>query len=297
MGGTRYCVITAIKAGRGVTVKNSPGRITFGEQLGQLNISGFVLTETFHEPRLILPRHDHEHANINFTLDGSFRETVGNRPQECESGSLLVKPPGEPHGNQYGRKGAHCLVVEMSPRRLDDIRAFTSLFDTPAHIKGGTLSLIMRRIYGELRGQASGFELVIEGLILEMLGQAFRQNNLRDRATPPSWLKQAQELIHQHFAEKISLHLIADAVQIHPSHLARAFRKYHRCSIGEYVRRLRIEYAAQEILKSALSLTDISLAAGFSDQSHFTHEFKRQLRTTPAEYKNLHSRTALTKRH
>lgn len=277
-------------------MKNGLGRITFGQQVGQLSISGFVLTETFHEPRLILPRHDHECANINFTLDGSFRESVGNRPQECETGSLLVKPPGEPHGNLYGRKGAHCLVVEMSPRRLDEIRAFTNLFDTPAHMKGGTLSLIMRRIYGELRGQARGFELVIEGLILEMLGQTFRQNNLKDYSTPPSWLIQAQELIHQQFAEKLSLRVIADVVQIHPSHLARTFRKFHRCSIGEYVRRLRIEYAAQELRKSASSLSDISLAAGFSDQSHFTHEFKRQLRTTPARYKKLQSCNALTKK-
>ena len=69
------------------------GRITFGQQIGQLSISGFVLTETFHEPSLILPRHDHECANIVFTLDGSFRETVGNRPQECETGSLLVNRP------------------------------------------------------------------------------------------------------------------------------------------------------------------------------------------------------------
>jgi AraC family transcriptional regulator len=274
-------------------LKNGLGRITFGE----LNVSGFVVTETLHEPGLTLPRHDHEYANINFTLDGSFRETVGNRPQECEIGSLLVRPPGEPHGNQYGPEGAHCLVVEVSPPRLDDIRAFTSIFETPAYVKGGALSLTMRRIYDELRGQGCGFELIIEGLILEVLGQTFRQNNLRNCSAPPRWLTQAQELVHQHFAEKLSLHVIADAVQIDPSHLARTFRKYYRCSIGEYVRRLRIEYAAQEILKSAASLTEISLAAGFSDQSHFTHEFKRQLRTTPAEYKKLHSRTVLTKKH
>jgi AraC family transcriptional regulator len=278
-------------------VKNSLGRITFGQQIGHLNISGFLLTETFHEPRLILPRHGHECAIINLTLDGSFQQTVGNRPQECETGSLLIIPPGQSHGNKYGHEGTHSLLIELSPPRLDDIRAFTNLFDTPAHVKGGALSLVMRRIYGELRGRVPGFELVIEGLILEMLGQTFRQNNLRDYSTPPRWLTQAQELIHQHFTEKLSLRVIADAVEIHPSHLARTFRQYHRCSIGEYVRRLRIEYAAQEVLKSASSLTDISLAAGFSDQSHFTHEFKRQLRSTPAEYKKLHSRTALTRKH
>lgn len=277
-------------------MKRALGSLTFGQQIGRLNVSGFVLTETFHEPRLTLPRHDHECAIINLTLNGSFRQIVGNRPQECEVGSLLTIPPGEPHGNKYGREGAHCLFIELSPPRLDDINSFTNLFETPAHVKGGTLSLMTRRIYNEFRRQAHGFELIIEGLILEMLGQTFRQNKFRNFPTPPKWLRQAQELIHQHFTEKLSLRIIADAVQIHPSHVARTFRLHHRCSIGEYVRRLRIEYAAQEILESTSSLTDISLAAGFSDQSHLTHEFKRQLQTTPAEYKKLHSRTALTKK-
>jgi len=277
-------------------VTNGLGRTIFGRQIGQLNISGFVLTETFHEPRLILPRHDHECAIINLTLDGSFQQTVGNRSQECEAGSLLIIPPGESHGNKYGHGGARSLLIELAPPRLDDVRAFTDLFETPAHVKGEALSLITRRIYDEFRGRASGFELVIEGLILEMLGQTFRQNNLRNIYTPPRWLVQAQELIHQHFAEKLSLCVIADAVGVHPSHLARTFRKYHHCSIGGYVRRLRIEYAAREILKSGSSLTDVALAAGFSDQSHLTREFKRQLQTTPAGYKKLHSRNALTKK-
>ncbi len=130
-----------------------------------------------------------------------------------------------------------------------------------------------------------------------MLGQTARQNKLRDFSPPPRWLKEAQELIHQHFTENISLYSIANVVQIHPSHLARVFRKYFQCSIGEYVRRLRIEYAAQEILKSDLSLADIALNAGFSDQSHFTHEFKRRMRITPAEYKKIYNCTAHTKTH
>jgi AraC family transcriptional regulator len=278
-------------------VEDGLGRITFGQQIGQLNISGFVLTETFHNPGLILPRHDHECANINLTLHGSFRETVGNRPQECESGSLLIKPPGEPHGNQYGGKGAHCLVVELSPARLDEIRGLTDLLNVPAHVRGGPLSLLSRRIYEEFSGRISGFEMVIEGLILEMLGQSARQNNLRKFSAPPRWLKQAQDLIHQHFAEKLSLHVIADAVQIHPSHLARSFRRHHHCSIGEYVRRLRVEYAALEILQSEFSLADIALAAGFSDQSHLTHEFKRLRGLTPAGFKKLYSRNSLTRKH
>ncbi|HEX8267312.1 MAG TPA: AraC family transcriptional regulator [Pyrinomonadaceae bacterium] len=277
-------------------MKNNPGQITFGRQIGSLDLNGFVLTETFHAPHLVLPRHDHERANINLTLDGSFRETVGNHPQESEPDSILIKPAGESHGNKYGDKGAHCLIIELSPPRLDGICSFTNLFDAPSHIKGGSLSIIARRIYREFHQRTNGFELIIEGLILEMLGQTARRNNTTDFSASPQWLKQARELIHQHFAEKLSLYGIADAVEIHPSHLARTFRRYHHCSIGEYVRRLRVEYAAREILKSDSPLADIAVAAGFSDQSHLTHEFKRQLQTTPAEYKKNYARNSDTKK-
>ena len=273
------------------------GQITFGKEISSINLNGFILTETFHEPRLFLPRHDHECANINLTLAGSFRETVGKHPQECEPASLLVKPPGESHGNKYGEKGAHCLIVELAPSRFDDIRSLTNLFGSPAHIRGGTLSVSAKRIYQEFRQRTNGFELVIEGLILEMLGETSRQNNFRNLAAPPRWLKEAQELIHQHFAEKLSLYGVADTIQVNPSHLARTFRKYYHCSIGEYVRRLRIEYVAREMLESELSFAEIALAAGFSDQSHFNHEFKRRMRMTPAEFKKLHARKNLTKKH
>jgi len=279
-------------------MKDNSGQITFGQQIGCLNLSGFVLTETFHAPRLVLPRHDHECANINLTLGGSFRETIGNHPQECESDSFLVKPAGESHGNKYGDKGAHCLIIELLPQRLDDIRKLTALFDAPAHVQGGSLlSIIAKGIYQEFRGRSSGFELIVEGLILEMLGQTARRNNIKNFSLPPPWLKESQELIHQHFKEKLSLYRIADTIQIHPSHLARMFRKYYHCSIGEYVRRLRIEFAAREIIKSELSLAEIALAAGFSDQSHFNHEFKRQMKITPIEYKKNNTRKNLTKKH
>jgi len=278
-------------------VEHDSRRITFGQQIGRLDIGGFVLTETFHKPGVILPRHDHECANFNLTLDGAFRETLGSCPQECEAGSVLVKPAGESHADKYGHKGAHCLIIELSPRRLDEIRSFTNLLDSPAHLRRGVVSQLSRRIYHEFSARVSGFEMVIEGLILEMLGQAARHHETKNCGASPRWLRQAQELIHQQFAEKLSLQIIADAVQIHPSHLARSFRTHHHCSVGEYVRRLRVEYAAGQILESDASLPEISLAAGFSDQSHFTREFKRRLAVTPAHYKRLRLRNTFTKKH
>jgi AraC-like DNA-binding protein len=48
----------------------------------------------------------------------------------------------------------------------------------------------------------------------------------------------------------LSLSFIAQSVGVHPVHLAHSFRRYYRCSVGEYVRRLRIGFACRQLSKT-----------------------------------------------
>jgi AraC family transcriptional regulator len=69
--------------------------------------------------------------------------------------------------------------------------------------------------------------------------------------------------------------------------LSREFRRYYSCTVGEYVRHLRIEYACRLLSASNASLAEIALAAGFFDQSHFARNFKWQTGMTPHEYRRI----------
>jgi AraC-like DNA-binding protein len=71
------------------------------------------------------------------------------------------------------------------------------------------------------------------------------------------------------------------AVGVHPVYLASAFRRHYRCSIGEYKRRLRVEFICGEIARSDAPLSQVALAAGYSDQAHFSRSFKRFAGMTP----------------
>jgi AraC family transcriptional regulator len=125
----------------------------------------------------------------------------------------------------------------------------------------------------------------IEGLVLEMLAEASR---LRQQDIPglrPRWLVQARELIHAHFAEPLSLSDIATAVGIHPVRLARAFRKDYRCSVGEFIRQVRIDSACRAMSSGELPLSEVALAAGFADQAHFARTFKRVVGMTPGQFR------------
>ena len=99
------------------------------------------------------------------------------------------------------------------------------------------------------------------------------------------WLNEARSLLHSQFAEQPSLSRIASTVGVHPVHLAREFRKHYGSSVGEYVRKLRIDFACQQLLASDDPPVKIATAAGFVDQSHFSRTFKRFLGTTPGKYR------------
>jgi AraC family transcriptional regulator len=267
-------------------VSSPPGKITFGQQLRSVEAGGFTFTETYHAPGLVLARHEHECANFNLTVSGHCRETMRAGSEVCGPSSLVIKPPGEAHSNSYGPSGARCLIVEVTPARLAALGPLSRLFDAPVSLDRGPLVALAARMYAEVRACGCASDLVLEGLALEFLGQLARLSTRATSPTPPRWLRQAQERIHVSLAERLALSDLAELAGVDASHFARAFRRWFGCSVGEYVRRLRLHHTAEQLAASDRSLAEIAHAAGFYDQSHFTNAFKLHFGVTPGEYRN-----------
>ncbi len=71
-------------------------------------------------------------------------------------------------------------------------------------------------------------------------------------------------------------------------HATRCMRKYYGVSPTEYINDLRITYAANLLLSSNLSVTDICYECGFMNISHFYDLFKAKYMMTPKEFYNTH---------
>jgi AraC family transcriptional regulator len=128
--------------------------------------------------------------------------------------------------------------------------------------------------------------LAMEGLILELLAETARSKDGVKKGRSPSWLAQVRELLHDRFAERLVLDEIAGAVGVHPVYLCRVFRQQYGCTVGDYVRKLRLDFASRQLATSSASLGEIAFAAGFADQSHFTKAFRRASSMTPAEWRH-----------
>lgn len=232
-----------------------------------------------------VPNHAHENAMFCLALRGVCTEVYGKKVRVYKPSAWSFLPANQVHSLEFQNSGMNSFSIEIAPLFAQRVLEYSLNLDNSVHCQGGLLTLLYKRVYSEFIRMDDVAPLSIEGLVFEMLAEVSRRQTEGAVEKSPRWLKQAQEILHERFSEYLSLSEISGAVGVHPVHLSRVFRVHYRCTIGDYIRRLRIEYALREILTSNTTLLEIATTAGFSDQSHFSRVFKRYMGMTPAEYR------------
>ena len=255
------------------------------EIIRSTKISSLLLHEIQIPAKSSIPMHSHPSALFCMALNGSCVEVYRNRLQEYQPFTLEYLPIDHTHSLKIRLANLRAFCVEIPPFLLDKIREYSLIVDQCVYTHRGLLGGLFMNLYKEFREMDTASPLAIEGITLEMLAEASRsRKGMMDRQ-PPRWLKQALDLLQEHFSDHLTITEIATTVGIHPVHLTREFRKFHRCTIGDYIRKLRIEQACYALAHSDFSLAQIALSAGFSDHSHFSRIFKRFMRVTPTQYR------------
>lgn len=250
-----------------------------------LKLSALTLRETLHAPSSRIPAHTHDKASICLTLTGQSLEIIGGTRITTQPGGVLMRGPKIIHSDEYvvPHRG---FMIELENKWLETCRHFLRVFEGHSYFPSGPVSALALQIYRESRIKDTIAPVIVEGLMLELLGHASR-SLIKPPVRLPGWLMQARDLLHGRFNDSINLVEIANIVGVHPTHLARTFKKHYRTTVGEYLRRLRLDWAMRQLSQTEDSITEIALAAGFYDQSHFSHLFKQHTGLSPAEFRTL----------
>lgn len=247
-------------------------------------IGGFTLSEGRHAAGSSLPWHTHPGPTLCFVYAGAFTERFAGATLECTPGTLKITPAGERHCNRFGREETRGLLVEADAARVERLGQHAAVLDERSSIRDELLASLAWRIAGELRRRDAAAPLASEGLLLEILAGVARALELRLTGALPRWLAEARDYLHDP-GQVGSLGELASAVGVHPVTLARGFRKVYGCSVGAYLRRLRVARAASELADTDAPLAEVALAAGFADQSHFSNVFRREMGMSPSAFR------------
>jgi AraC family transcriptional regulator len=253
----------------------------------RIQAAGFTVTEGVHQHGAELPWHHHETPTVCFVLQGAFTELWRGGSIACTSSTLKITPAGERHWDRFSRGDVRGLLIEADDSQVAAIRPYSAVLDERMSFHGGLVAAIAWRVYDEMRRMDATAPLAIEGLLLELVASASRLRERNGSSGRPRWLEDARDRIHVELGARPSLSGLAESVGVHPVTLARAFRRSFGCTVGEYVRSLRIERAALQLADTDLSLAEIALAAGFSDQSHFSNLFRRHTGLSPFRFRRV----------
>jgi AraC family transcriptional regulator len=250
------------------------------------SIGPFTLGEHYYAVAKSIPARVNREACITFVIEGTFREKYAGGSLVCRSGGVRFLPAGAQYATDIEPE-LRCLEVRGAPEILDELARQSVIPKNPAQISGVSTTWLANRLYAEFSREDGASAMAIEGLLLAILAEIARVETRQQARPIPSWLRQATEIVESRFLERLSLAGIASEVGVHYVHLSRQFHKYNQCTVGELIRRRRVQYASHLLAHSQMPLAEIALVCGFSDQSHLSFLFKRYMGVSPSKFRSV----------
>lgn len=105
----------------------------------------------------------------------------------------------------------------------------------------------------------------------------------------PSQLERYKKLLdylNTHFREEVNMEKVEEISHYSYRNINRIFEAIHQEPIGKYIKRLRLEKAAQFLKYSATGVNDIAYEVGFEDRAAFSKAFKARFGCSPLAYRN-----------
>ena len=257
--------------------------VTQGACLSDITCGPFRIVESLHAPGLTLTRHCHEWSTITVVLAGDFTESFPDGPRLCHTNTVLVKPPQVPHSNLYGSRGARCLIAEIrSVGAATDGKPGASGIERVQFSAHGGASRLAVHIAQVFRDADDAGRMSLESLLYQAIEPEDIHAHHRSRC---SAVQRAIEYMHAGFHRPMLLTDVAAVAGLHPTYMARAFRRHFNRTPGDLLRHLRANWAAHLLVETDHPISAVAQRSGFSDQSHLTRVFGRRMGASPGRYR------------
>jgi len=98
-------------------------------------------------------------------------------------------------------------------------------------------------------------------------------------------LQRVVNWVHENLEEELTVEALAKVAGMKSSHLERRVKRVFKVSVGQFVRKARIDLAAQLLRDSELGIAEIAMRCGYSEQSSLTRQFKAAVGCPPGEFR------------
>jgi AraC-like DNA-binding protein/mannose-6-phosphate isomerase-like protein (cupin superfamily) len=248
--------------------------------------------------------HSHEGFEILFLLEGATAyEFAGQSAVELHGGNFLVVPPDLVHRGLHNVRSPSTICgLALKASRLSawkntnfrtaDVGRLQTALENASrkvHPFNPALRWLVRRLMEETANYSANPHRAEAGIALRALICAVLVEAMRQILVPPTEPKEfvaaAIAYLRQHLQEPVRMSDLVRHVGFSRARMFDMFKAQTGLTPNDYLQRLRIEKAQEQLKQTNLSVTEIGLATGFSTGQYFSTVFGRYTGVSPTRFR------------
>ncbi len=248
--------------------------------------------------------HDHAFLELMYVLSGKAVHTVEGEVTTVEKGDYYVIDYRTAHSYRSVGKEPfvvfNCLFLPafIDPA-LTSVNSFNGVLQhylirmsqnrpsAPRPIYrfrdgSGEVERILFRMTKELENKDAGYLEVLRAHLITLIILSLRDSAFEEKESPVAI---ACKYIAKHYAEKITLSLIASRSNYSTPYFCKRFKEETGMPFLRYVEHIRAMEACRLLANTKEKITCVAEMVGYRDMSAFYGMFRRTMEMTPREYR------------
>lgn len=242
--------------------------------------------------------HYHNRIELHYVINGSLELCCNDETVIINTNELSIVSPMLSHSGRSGKEGVEYYVIMFDIEALYNDNIPASRYLEP---------IIKRKVCFDYKTSDHQIVSIIPEIIkineqperhhpLETIGLLYRllglfQHNCINTGPAPKKeahrMRDVLEYIDSHITDNISVLSVSERFNYNESYFCRKFKREVGCTVSQYIRTRRLEYARKLLETDKISVKHISDICGFSDSAHFTRSFEKAYGISPSKYRKI----------
>ena len=242
--------------------------------------------------RYAMPFHWHIENELILVRKGELDISIDGRRVTLSEGNGAFLVGGAVHGGIPRDCIYECLVLDLH-RFLDavpfggvDMIFEGSLGTSATYEKGSVGANLLGEIFTEMKNASHGYEWRVTGKLFLLVGASIADGviSLQPESSRLGGVKRVKKVlrkIRREYMSAITLEELSNEAGVSSKYLCRLFADITGRTPIDYLNYYRVERAAEELVSSYKSITEIATECGYNDPSYFVKQFRRYKGESP----------------
>lgn len=234
--------------------------------------------------------HLHYHIELGFFMGGRVRASIDSNRYEVGAGDIVVVFPNQIHSFEMLERGDYILLI-INPDFLPEFaKQFTTALPTTGLLHGAAddeeLRGLIEKISDVYFSSEPYREMIIRGYLLAFFGKILSRLELHDvQSRDYRVLGMILNYCTNNSDKNLSLGMLEKELHISKYYISHIMSNKLHIGFNDYINSLRVSNACKHLLKTDLSITEISEIVGFNTLRTFNRAFVKQMGITPSDYR------------